>query len=171
MLKKYSGMICSFEKTHPVRGGHRAGVRWSSLGETGTPLSKPLRNTSVPESGLQRKHLVSLPKYLRPARHSCKSGTEHCFSGCLRITGIMRQLTVTESLMLPPMLEGFMEKVFVSGKVSHKYRLKALVCEKLARDTSSSELKAGWSEMAIEWHALASRIAQEISLDHELKLG
>jgi hypothetical protein len=49
--------------------------------------------------------------------------------------------------------------------------LKAIVCEKLSRDATSSELKAGWSEIAIERHALASRIAQDVSLDHELEFS
>jgi hypothetical protein len=69
------------------------------------------------------------------------------------------------------MVERFMDKLFEARRVSHKYRLKALVCEKLARDAGTSELKAGWSEMAIEWHALASRIAQEVRIDDELELS
>jgi hypothetical protein len=100
-----------------------------------------------------------------------KSGTERNFKGCSHITAIFRQLPVTESPMLPPVVERFMDKFFVARRVSHEYRLKALVCEKLARDAGSSELKAGWSEMAIEWHALASRIAQEVRLDDELELS
>jgi hypothetical protein len=49
----------------------------------------------------------------------------------------------------------------MSIRLSEKYRFKALACEKLARDASNPTLKDGWSEIAIEWHALASRAAQE----------
>jgi hypothetical protein len=56
-------------------------------------------------------------------------------------------------------------------KNSQKYRLKALVCEKLVRDATSPELKSGWSEIAIEWHALASQTAQEVGQDYELELS
>jgi hypothetical protein len=73
--------------------------------------------------------------------------------------------------MLPPIVEPIMDQAFITRKLSQKYRLKAIVCEKLSRDATSSELKAGWSEIAIEWHALASRIAQDVSLDHELEFS
>ena len=45
-------------------------------------------------------------------------------------------------------------------KASEKYRLKALTCEKLARKATDEETEAAWEELAIEWHILASRIAQ-----------
>lgn len=45
--------------------------------------------------------------------------------------------------------------------VSEKYRLKALDCEKLAREATDSATKIAWAEIAIEWHALSNRIAQE----------
>jgi len=53
-------------------------------------------------------------------------------------------------------------------KISEKYRLKALACEKLGREVSNSEFKTAWAEIAIEWHALAARRAQEVSQDCEL---
>ena len=53
-------------------------------------------------------------------------------------------------------------------KISEKYRLKALACEKLARDVPNIEFKNAWAEIAIEWHALAARRALEVSQDREL---
>jgi hypothetical protein len=44
---------------------------------------------------------------------------------------------------------------------TEKYRLKALACEKLARQATDHETRTAWSEIAIEWHALASRAALE----------
>jgi hypothetical protein len=46
-------------------------------------------------------------------------------------------------------------------KASEKYRLKALTCEKLAQEATDEDTQAAWSELAIEWHILASRIAQD----------
>jgi hypothetical protein len=63
-----------------------------------------------------------------------------------------------------------MDQAFTTRKLSQKYRLKALVSEKLSRDATNPELKNGWSEIAIEWHALASRIVQE-TLDYELEFS
>jgi hypothetical protein len=54
-------------------------------------------------------------------------------------------------------------------KLSEKYRLKALASEQLSRDAPNPAIKAAWAEIAIEWHALANRIAQEIK-DQELIL-
>jgi hypothetical protein len=54
-------------------------------------------------------------------------------------------------------------------KISEKYRNKALACEKLAREVPNSDFKSAWTEIAIEWHALASRRAHEVGHDHELK--
>lgn len=45
-------------------------------------------------------------------------------------------------------------------ELSEKYRLKALVCEERARDATDLDLKLGWEELAIEWHALANRAMQ-----------
>ena len=44
---------------------------------------------------------------------------------------------------------------------TEKYRLKALACEKLGRETTDPATRIAWAEIAIEWHALASRVAQE----------
>jgi hypothetical protein len=52
------------------------------------------------------------------------------------------------------------------AKLSEKYRIKAMLCEKLALAATDSAVKAAWSEIAIEWHALASRVAK----DHELEV-
>jgi hypothetical protein len=54
-------------------------------------------------------------------------------------------------------------------KISEKYRLRALECEKLAREVLNCDVKAAWTEIAIEWHALASRRAYEVSLEQELE--
>jgi hypothetical protein len=48
--------------------------------------------------------------------------------------------------------------------LSEKYRLKALACEKLGRDATDSDTRSAWAEIAIEWHALASRMAHETPL-------
>lgn len=49
-------------------------------------------------------------------------------------------------------------------KASEKYRLKALTCERLAQEATDRETEAAWTELAIEWHTLASRIAQDIKI-------
>jgi hypothetical protein len=54
-------------------------------------------------------------------------------------------------------------------KISEKYRSKALACEKLAREVTNQDFKCAWTEIAIEWHALAGRRAQEVGQDHELE--
>jgi len=41
------------------------------------------------------------------------------------------------------------------------YRAKALACEKRANETSNYDFKCTWQDLAIEWHALASRAGQE----------
>jgi hypothetical protein len=41
---------------------------------------------------------------------------------------------------------------------AEKYRLKALACETLGREATDDETRAAWAEIAIEWHALASRV-------------
>jgi hypothetical protein len=53
-------------------------------------------------------------------------------------------------------------------KISERYRTKALACEKLGREVPNNDFKLAWQEIAIEWHALAARRAQEVSRD-ELK--
>lgn len=44
---------------------------------------------------------------------------------------------------------------------TERYRLKALACEKLGREATDAATRAAWAEIAIEWHALASRLALE----------
>jgi hypothetical protein len=53
--------------------------------------------------------------------------------------------------------------------ISLKYRCKALVGEKLAREATDPAIKAAWSDIATEWHTLASRTALDVS--HELELA
>jgi hypothetical protein len=47
-------------------------------------------------------------------------------------------------------------------KISEKYRAKALACEKLGRDARDFDIQSAWAEIAIEWHALANRVAQRL---------
>jgi hypothetical protein len=54
-------------------------------------------------------------------------------------------------------------------KISEKYRAKALNCEKLGRDAKDQAVKSAWAEIAIEWHCLANRTAQETVQDSELE--
>jgi hypothetical protein len=42
---------------------------------------------------------------------------------------------------------------------SEKLRLKAVVCEKLAAVAGDPAIRLAWSEIAIEWHALAFQAA------------
>jgi hypothetical protein len=56
----------------------------------------------------------------------------------------------------------------MSMKISDKYRAKALDCEKLGRAAKEYDFKCGWGDIAIEWHYLANRTAQESGLDREL---
>jgi hypothetical protein len=72
---------------------------------------------------------------------------------------------VTESVVLPPLVGTTIMKI------SEKYRLKALACEKLGREVQNSDFKSAWAEIAIEWHALATRRAQEVSQDREMEIN
>jgi hypothetical protein len=54
-------------------------------------------------------------------------------------------------------------------KISEKYRIKALDCEKQGRDATDYDIKCAWGDIAIEWHSLAARRAQEVSQDRELE--
>jgi hypothetical protein len=45
--------------------------------------------------------------------------------------------------------------------IAEKYRLKALMSERFARYASDAATRLAWAELAIEWHALAHRVAQE----------
>ena len=53
-------------------------------------------------------------------------------------------------------------------KISEKYRSKALDCEQQGRDANDYNIKCAWSDIAIEWHSLAGRTAQDVSQDREL---
>ena len=53
-------------------------------------------------------------------------------------------------------------------KVSERYRLKALDCEKRGRDAKDYDIKCAWADVAIEWHSLSNRVADLDSEDHEL---
>ena len=53
-------------------------------------------------------------------------------------------------------------------KLSEKYRIKALACEKLGREVPNRDFKSAWEEIAIEWHALANRAAQDAGNNVEL---
>jgi hypothetical protein len=55
-------------------------------------------------------------------------------------------------------------------KISEKYRIKALDCEKQSRDAKDYDIKCAWGDIAIEWHCLAARRAQEVSQDRELEI-
>jgi hypothetical protein len=53
--------------------------------------------------------------------------------------GLPRQLPVTESVVLSPMGMPIM-------KISEKYRLKALACERLGRDVPNRDFKNAWAD-------------------------
>ena len=54
-------------------------------------------------------------------------------------------------------------------KISEKYRIKALECEKRSRDASNYDVKSEWGDVAIEWHTLANRVAEFAGIDSELE--
>jgi hypothetical protein len=49
-------------------------------------------------------------------------------------------------------------------EVSERYRLKAHACERFSREASDQAIKVAWAEIAIEWHALSNRVAQEAGI-------
>jgi len=53
-------------------------------------------------------------------------------------------------------------------KVSERYRAKALDCEQRGHDAEDHDIKRAWSDIAIEWHCLSNRTAQETGSDREL---
>jgi len=53
-------------------------------------------------------------------------------------------------------------------KLSEKYRIKALAAEAFAKIASEAVLKTAWTEIAIEWHALATKTAIEVPKDLEI---
>jgi hypothetical protein len=56
-------------------------------------------------------------------------------------------------------------------KISEKYRNKALACEKLGKEAKDHEIRCAWADIAIEWHSLASRIAQEVGQDCDIEVS
>ena len=48
--------------------------------------------------------------------------------------------------------------------------MKALACEKLSKAAKDYDIKCAWSDIAIEWHYLASRIIQ-VSQDWTWRAG
>jgi hypothetical protein len=69
-----------------------------------------------------------------------------------------------ESIALPPLPRT------ITMKLCEKYRIKALACEKLGREVPNRDFKSAWEEIAIEWHALANRRAEEAGGDLELRI-
>jgi hypothetical protein len=57
----------------------------------------------------------------------------------------------------------------MSVRISEKYRFKALVSEKLSRDATDFDIKSAWSDIAIEWHALANRTGPDAGRDRLLE--
>jgi len=45
--------------------------------------------------------------------------------------------------------------------ISERYRSKALASEAFARNATDSATREAWTEIAIEWHALANRVSEE----------
>jgi len=54
-------------------------------------------------------------------------------------------------------------------KRSEKFRLKALSCEEMAKVAQDSVIRLEWSDIAIEWHTLASQVAEVATLDVDIK--
>ena len=52
-----------------------------------------------------------------------------------------------------------------------RYRLKAFASEGFARGATDSATREAWTEIAIEWHALAHRVAQETGLKQNSSTG
>jgi hypothetical protein len=44
---------------------------------------------------------------------------------------------------------------------SERFRFRALASEAFARDATDSATRDAWTQIAVEWHALANRVAQE----------
>jgi hypothetical protein len=47
------------------------------------------------------------------------------------------------------------------NNIAKRYRLKALASEEISQDATDPAIRAAWVEIAIEWHALSNRAAQE----------
>jgi hypothetical protein len=52
--------------------------------------------------------------------------------------------------------------------LSERYRQKALAAEECAKIAPTPETKVAWAEIAIEWHALATKTAVGIAKDLEI---
>jgi hypothetical protein len=52
--------------------------------------------------------------------------------------------------------------------LSEKYRIKALAAEECAKTAPDAATKVAWTEIAIEWHALANKTAVGVTRDLEI---
>ena len=52
--------------------------------------------------------------------------------------------------------------------LSEKYRAKALAAEQCAKTAADQATKVAWTEIAIEWHALATKTAVAVAKDLEI---
>jgi hypothetical protein len=52
--------------------------------------------------------------------------------------------------------------------LSERYRVKALAAEECAKTSPDRATKFEWTEIAIEWHALAARTAVGVAKDLEV---
>ena len=53
-------------------------------------------------------------------------------------------------------------------KLSEKYRIRALAAEECAKTAPDAGTKSDWTEIAIEWHALAANTAIEVEKDPDI---
>jgi hypothetical protein len=54
-------------------------------------------------------------------------------------------------------------------KLSAQYRVKALAAEECAKTAPNPETKVAWTEIAIEWHALATKTA--VGFADDIQIG
>jgi hypothetical protein len=47
------------------------------------------------------------------------------------------------------------------NNIAKRYRLKALASEQFSLNVTDPAIRAAWVEIAIEWHTLSNRAAQE----------
>jgi hypothetical protein len=52
--------------------------------------------------------------------------------------------------------------------LSEKYRVRALAAEECAKTAPDQSTKLAWTEIAIEWHALAAKTAVGVAKDLEI---
>jgi hypothetical protein len=62
--------------------------------------------------------------------------------------------------MLPPIAEQLMSTLPHRIFQSEVHRAKALVCERRALEAPDARTKAEWTELAIEWHLIATVTAK-----------